>query len=925
MAMISKILIIDDDPHNQKVLEEILVADGHKVRAAVSGESAFKIIAKWLPDLILLDVAMPGTSGHVICRRLKANLATLDIPVLFISTPTETDEKLKAFEAGALDFITKPFSKKEVLVRVRTHLRLAAVQSQLMQTNLELSREVEARKAAEAQCQAIFEQSPNGIVIIDPDSMGFVAFNTVAHTRLGYSRDEFASLSVIDIVDGFSEEAFAKHARKIQEEVCDTFEARDRTKSGAVRDILISARQIVFAGRLMFHCVVIDITESKKAEEVIQQQLTFLQTLIDTIPSPIFYKDTDGRYLGCNSSFESFFGLPKASIIGKTVYDLVSEELADKYTEADLSLFRNPGVQQFESDLISNDDVPHTVLFIKGTFLNLHGKVAGLVGVMIDITELKKTEDALRKSLQLYQSLADKLYQKQSLLHALIDSIPDLIFYKDNTGVYMGCNKSFEVFAGQTEANLVGLTDLDIFPREVADLFREMDQQMLSQRSTRRNEEWVDYPDGRHVLLETIKTPYYDQEGNVLGLIGISRDITEQKWADGERKKLQSQLHQAQKMEAIGQLAGGIAHDFNNILTAIIGYSEILAMRLEKTNPLRHHVEQIFASAERAAELTNSLLAFSRKQVLHSKPLDLCEVVQGLKKMLKRLIPEDIDFKTTIAKKELIVMADKGQIEQVLMNLVTNAKDAMAKGGMLTIDVTHVVMDERFVHAHGNGNPGDYACISVSDTGHGMDEETQKKIFEPFFTTKEVGKGTGLGMAIIYGIVKQHDGYINVYSEPDKGTTFKIYLPITGGEMKGVPSAEMVEPIVGGMETVLLAEDDVTVRELHRMILEGAGYTVIEAINGQDALEKFLEHGAEIDILVTDVIMPKIDGKKLYEEIKKASPDKKVLFMSGYTKDIVIDRGILEDEFCFLTKPATSSELLKKLRNILDRDRTVKF
>lgn len=695
MTLKSAILIIDDDPHNFKVLEEILTADGHEVHAAVSGEVALKAIADWQPDLILLDIVMPGMNGLEVCRRLKANPTTAVIPILFISTPAETEEKLIAFEAGGLDYITKPFSEQEVLVRVRTHLRLAAAQGQLLRTNLELSREVEARKAAEEQYQAIFDQSPNGIVIIDPESMRFVAFNTVAHTQLGYSRDEFAALHLFDIVEGFSEVDLVEHARKIQDEGSDTFEVRDRMKTGEIRDVLLSVRQIVFAGRPMFHCVVIDITESKK------------------------------------------------------------------------------------------------------------------------------TEDALRKSLQEYQSLADKLNQKQSLLHALIDSIPDLIFYKDNTGVYLGCNKSFEIFAGLTEENLIGRTDLDIFPREVAEFFREMDQQMMSQRSTRRNEEWVDYPDGRHILLETIKTPYYDQDGNVLGLIGISRDITEQKWADGERKKLETQLHQAQKMEAIGQLAGGIAHDFNNILTAIIGYSEIIAMRLEKGNPLRHHVEQILASAERAAELTNSLLAFSRKQILHSKPIDLCEVVQGLKKMLKRLIPEDIDFKTTVDNKELIVMADKGQIEQVLMNLVTNAKDAMSKGGMLTIDVSHVVMDERFVHAHGSGNPGDYACISVSDTGHGMDEETQKKIFDPFFTTKEVGKGTGLGMAIIYGIVKQHNGYINVYSEPDRGTTFRIYLPIIVEEMKGEPDTQEAESVAGGTETILLAEDDVTVRELHRIILEG--------------------------------------------------------------------------------------------------------
>jgi two-component system cell cycle sensor histidine kinase/response regulator CckA len=521
-----------------------------------------------------------------------------------------------------------------------------------------------------------------------------------------------------------------------------------------------------------------------------------------------------------------------------------------------------------------------------------------------------------------FNSMVEALDEKrrvERLLHSLIDSIPDLIFYKDTSGVYLGCNKAFEVFAGRSEENLIGLTDPDIFPGEVAEFFREMDRQVLSLKTGLRNEEWVCHPEGGHILLETLRTPYYDRDGNVIGLIGVGRDITDRKRAQEERNKLERQLHQAQKMEAIGLLAGGIAHDFNNILTAIIGYSEIIAMRLENGNPLRHYVGQVLTSAERAAELTNGLLAFSRKQVLHPKPTDLCEVVQDLREILWRLIPEDIDFRTTFSEKELIVMADTGQIQQVLMNLVTNAKDAMPTGGSLTIDVSHILMDRSFVHAHGSGKPGNYACISVSDTGNGMDEETQKKIFDPFFTTKEVGKGTGLGMAIIYGIIKQHDGCINVYSEPDKGTTFRIYIPIIAGGKKDTKDLRQSEPLPCGTETVLLAEDDETVRELHRMILEEAGYKVIEAVDGQDALDHFLKHETEVDILATDVIMPKIDGRRVFEEIRKIRPGIKVLFMSGYTKEVMVGRGILEDEFNFLSKPVTSSELLRNLRNILDR------
>lgn len=288
--------------------------------------------------------------------------------------------------------------------------------------------------------------------------------------------------------------------------------------------------------------------------------------------------------------------------------------------------------------------------------------------------------------------------------------------------------------------------------------------------------------------------------------------------------------------------------------------------------------------------------------------------------MLRRLMPEDIDFSAQFVDNPLIVMADRGQLEQVLMNLVTNAKDAMPKGGKLLIDLSPVEMQNSFEHAHGRGKSGRYACLSITDTGVGMDAETREKIFEPFFTTKEVGKGTGLGMAIIYGIVSQHNGYISVESEPGTGTTFRIYLPLMVKDERSVNELTQEEQPAGGTETVLLAEDDATVRELHSMMLEEAGYTVIGAVDGSDALNKFSAHQETVDILVTDVIMPKFDGKKVITEIRKIRPQMKVLFMSGYTKDLFVQRGILDQEFNFLSKPVSATGLLKAVRDILDQN-----
>jgi PAS domain S-box-containing protein len=638
----------------------------------------------------------------------------------------------------------------------------------------------------------------------------------------------------------------------------------------------------------------------------LRESEAFLNTLLDAIPIPVFYKDRNARYLGCNRAFETFFGATSERLIGKTVFDINPQDLAEIVHAKDNELFESGGVQHYESPVMNAHGLLRDVIFNKAIFTDSKGAVGGLVGAILDITDCKRVEEELRLS-------------KESL-EAMINAMPDLMFRIDRDGtIYEYHSSASELLYVQPEVFL-GKRIPNILPAEASRIMMEALAEAVKKGSHRGAVYSLQIPSGVtwfELSIAAMGEPHHP----ATQFIVLVRDITERRKAEDERKLLEAQLHQAQKMEAIGELASGIAHDFNNILTAIIGYAEIILLRMEKDSPLRHFVEQVLASADRASDLTNGLLAFSRRQVLHVKPIDLCGVVRDFKKMLGRLLPEDIDFRTTLAEGNLIVMADKGQIEQVLMNLVTNAKDAMQRGGTLTIDVSPAVMDERFGHAHGFGEPGQYACISVTDTGQGMDEETTKRIFEPFFTTKEVGKGTGLGMAIVYGIIQQHNGCITVSSETGKGTTFRIYLPRIAEKIDEAHVTRVVESPPGGTETILLAEDDVTIRELHKMILEEAGYRIVETVDGQDALDKFMEHMAEVDIVVTDVIMPKIDGKKLYDEIRRIRPDMKVLFMSGYTKDIVLERGIRDDEFSYVTKPVKSFELLKKVRDVLDRDR----
>jgi len=383
-----------------------------------------------------------------------------------------------------------------------------------------------------------------------------------------------------------------------------------------------------------------------------------------------------------------------------------------------------------------------------------------------------------------------------------------------------------------------------------------------------------------------------------------------------QRKHAQESLAQAQKMEIIGRLAGGVAHDFNNILTTILGYSQIMAMKLDETNPMRSMVDDIYEAAERATGLTKQLLAFSRKQVMEMKIVNLNVVVENISKMLRRLIGEDIELRLKLLEPTGNVKADPGQIEQVIMNLVINARDAMPDGGSLTIETGQVELDEQYAALHNGVEPGMYTVLTVTDTGKGMSQDEQEKIFEPFFTTKKRGKGTGLGLATVYGIIRQHNGHIYVYSELGKGSTFKIYLPLDPGIAVANGRRE-TRTMPMGNETILVVDDDFSVRHLVRDTLEPLGYSILEAGSGEDALSVIKRSGEKVDLVVTDLIMPGMNGQELLENIRAIVPDSKSILMSGYTDDIV-KQNIFDIGANFINKPILPVFLANKVREILD-------
>ncbi len=519
--------------------------------------------------------------------------------------------------------------------------------------------------------------------------------------------------------------------------------------------------------------------------------------------------------------------------------------------------------------------------------------VGGLVVNVRDVTERREAEESVQKLL------------------SAVEQGGDAIFITDPDGAITYVNPAFERVYGFSKKETLGKTPQILRSGRYDEVFYERFWKTLLAGKTVRGEIVSRRRDGRLVTVEGSISPVLDAEGGRIGFVCVQNDVS-------EKKLLEEQLRQAQKMEAIGQLAGGVAHDFNNLLTTILGYSDLVLSRISEAHPIREDLEEIRRAGERAASLTRQLLAFSRRQVLEPKVLDLNVLVRDLQKMLRRLIGEDVDLVTALGEAIGPVRADPGQIEQVVLNLAVNARDAMPRGGILTIETADVELDESYALEHAPVQSGSYVMLAVADTGTGMSAETKSHMFEPFFTTKGKGKGTGLGLATVYGIVKQSGGYIWVYSELGRGTTFKIYLPrIDGSAEEAKRRSAAVRP-ARGSETVLLVEDEEAVRALSRSILESYGYRVLEAEGPHAAMEMAQRHETPIQLILTDVVMPDMDGADLVSRLAPLHPEAKVLFMSGYTDDAVVRHGMITEGGHFLQKPFTPASLAAKVREVLD-------
>src|SRR5574341_1533635 len=632
-------------------------------------------------------------------------------------------------------------------------------------------------------------------------------------------------------------------------------------------------------------------TGPEGAEAALRESEHFLQTIIETEPECVKTLAQDGSLLMMNRAGLAMIEADSFDQVkGQNIYPLIAPEHREAFQRLTEDVFRGKsGTLEFEMIGLHGRRLwleTHAVPLRNGW-----NEIIAHLGITRDITERKKAE---------------------MFVSNILETVDEGFIIIDRDYRIISVNKAYTVLAGRPVEEIIGKKCHEISHGVSQPCFEQGEECAVRRTFENGGPHTVvhtHYDKKKDpIYVETKAFPMKDGLGRVTAAIEIVNDIT-------EKKKLEDQLRHAQKMEAVGTLAGGVAHDFNNILTAIIGYGTLLRMKMDEDDPLRSNVDQILASTERAANLTQGLLAFSRKQAINPQPLELNTLVKRVDKLLTRLIGEDINVTMSLGETPMTIRADAGQVEQVLMNLATNARDAMPQGGILAIETGIMELDHEYVRVHGYGKVGRYALLSVTDTGVGMDKKTQHRIFEPFFTTKEVGKGTGLGLAIVYGIVKQHNGYINVYSEPGRGTTFKLYLPLIAAEVEAAGPVEDKMP-EGGRATILVAEDDDSVRNLTRSVLEGFGYSVITAVDGDDALAKFSEHRDRIDLLLLDIIMPKKNGNKVYEEIRRLRPDIKALFTSGYTAEVIREKGIVDGPLNFISKPVSPRDLLRKVKEV---------
>ncbi|MBF0528466.1 MAG: PAS domain S-box protein [Deltaproteobacteria bacterium] len=881
----SKILIVEDDVIIGADLAADLQSLGYKISGNfTSAEKALDTIKEERPDLVMMDIVLKGKMDGIEAAEIIRE--KWDLPVVFLTAYADTDRLERAKLAYPFGYLLKPFNERDVKVTVEMALYVGEVEAKRRKAEQELFQEKE-------KLRTILDNIPVMIAFFDKFA-NFQYINSYWKERLGWSLEEAKNMDLFSEL--YPDAEYRKYVLDFISKAEGLFgDFKTRIRNGSLIDtswanVLLSDGSYIGIG--------LDISERMRAEDALRMNEERLRIISDNTYDWEYWRGPDGKFIWVSPACETISGYPPEWFmqnLSNTVGSLVHPSDRDIWNghtkEVDA---QNQEHKRLDVRIIKPSG---EVVWISHTckpIYNSAGVFLGRRGCNRDITERKRAEE------------------KNLLLAAIVESSNDAIIGKTLDGIITSWNKG--------AANIYGYQDTEILGKPVSILVPPARyNEVLRLLERIKNGENIEHyetvrrkKDGSDINVSLTISPIRNADGKILGVSTVARDITEQ-------KILQSQLQQAQKMESIGTLTGGIAHDFNNLLQVINGYAQILLMEKRETDREYSSLKTIHNAGNRAADLVRQLLLFSRKVETRKKIVRLNQEIENARRMLERIIPKMIELELHPGRGLWDVKVDPVQIDQIILNLGKNAADAMPDGGKLLIETENIVLNEEFARNHLGAKPGRYVVLTVSDTGHGMDQETVEHMFDPFFTTKEIGKGTGLGLASVYGIVKSHDGSITCYSEIGRGTSFKIYLPAIESKETDRSSTGIIKQIQGGTETILLVDDEEPIRDFAKQVLLKFGYKVLTASSGEEALGIYLRKQNEIDLVIMDIGMPGMGGHKCLTEILKLDPSAKVLIGSGYSNEQV-KKTLEAGAAGFVGKPYQFSELLNKVRTVLGRE-----
>jgi PAS domain S-box-containing protein len=881
--------LLEDSPLDAELTLAELEKAGFEVDAR-QVETEEEYLAHLQPslDIVLADYHLPQFDAPAALRLLRRS--GFDIPFIIVSGTVGEEAAVAAIKEGADDYLLKDRLKR---------LGPAILQAMEKRRLLQESRAAEEQlRASEARYRHLFKDNPMPMWVYDVTTLRFLAVNTAAVESYGYSRNEFLAMTITDLRAPLARPALGPQSQEKDDQKRTTGVSRHRKRDGEIVDVEITRRDIFFDSRPARLVLAMDISERIRAEEARHAAESKFRRLVDNSLVGIYVIQGD-RFAYVNPKLAEIFGRPESDLVSRPLLEFVVEE--DKALVAENIRRRLDGrvvsIQYSLRAARGDGEVIH--LEALGGLTEFNGQPA-ILGTLMDVSQRLRAETELRESEERFRQLAENIGEvfwmtdarKKKVLY--VSPAYDTVFGRSRHVLDQNPGAWIDSIEPEHRSRVA----LAAFSKQVAGQYNEVF--------------CITRPDGSKRWIRDRAFPVKDADGEVYRIAGLAADITEQ-------LALEDQLRQSQKMEAVGQLASGVAHDFNNILTVIQSYAQLLLDQEQPSHVKREQLMEILFAAERASGLTRRLLTFSRKQAIQRRALDVAQIASGMAKLLRRALGENILFVLDTPPKLPCIHGDAGMIEQILLNLAVNARDAMPSGGRLLTRLSAEVVLPHVPLRDSRARAGDFILVEVSDTGCGMPPEVQKRIFEPFFTTKAAGKGTGLGLATTFNIVQQHEGWIEVDSEVGRGTTFRVYLPVSTQIIDDTPQTSARAKVRGGSERILLVEDEPAVREMVTIILEHRGYRVLSAHSGTAALSVWEKSRDEIDLVITDMVMPDgLTGIQLAEKLRAQKPSIKIIFSSGYAANAEVDGVDLEEGVNFLQKPYHPEQLARITREQLD-------